>query len=233
MQIWLDTINCEAVAHGAERGLISGVTTNPSILSKTKNVPETLLCLLELQKGPIAVQVTSDDVDTMIEEGKKIFEFSSRTIIKVPVNNKGLIVMRRLREEKIPVLGTAIFDPTQALLAANLGASYLSPYFSHMHENGHAHESLKTMISIVQTYPQTKILAASIKTLDDLLFCALLEVEAVTIKDDLYYQLVGYHHLAEKFTQKFSADWKQAHGNVSIKDLLKFPKLEPYKQNRY
>lgn len=220
MQIWLDTINCDAVADGAASGIIAGVTTNPSILSKTKNVPETLLRLLELQQGPIAVQVTSADVDAMVEEGKKIFEFSPRLIVKVPINNKGLIVMRRLREEKIPVLGTAVFDPTQALLAANLGASYISPYFSHMRDCGNAEALLKTIASVVQAHPQTKMLVASIKTLEDLLYCALLDVDAITIKDHLYYQLVESHALVEKFLQKFSSEWKQTHGDASIKDLL-------------
>lgn len=219
MQFWLDTINLEAIADAAKTGILSGVTTNPSILSKAKNVPETLAALLEIQQGPVAVQVTAEDAENMILEGREIFGFSDRMIIKIPVNNEGLIAIGQLRKEKIPVLGTAIFHPTQALLAANQGATYVSPYFARIEEIGDERESLSNMATILQKN-DTKILAASMRNLDDLVFCALLGISAVTIKEDLYYQLVASHPLLEKFTQKFLFEWREAHGNVSIKNLL-------------
>lgn len=218
MQIWLDTINLKVVADAAKTGIIAGITTNPSILSRTQNVKETLTRLLDMQKGCVAVQVTAQDVENMVEEGEHIFEFSSRMIIKVPVNNNGLVAMHQLCEKKIPVLGTGIFHPSQALLAANHGAAYISPYFSHI---DNAHETLKTIATILRTTPyKTKLLAASLRNLDDLLYCSLLGADAVTIKDDLYYKLVADHYLWEKFSQQFIGDWQQTHGNASIKDLL-------------
>lgn len=219
MQIWLDTINLEVVADAVKAGIISGITTNPSILSKTKNVSSTLRALLELQTGPIAVQVTSEDADNMLLEGREIFEFSNRTIIKIPVNQEGLIAIAQLHKESIPVLGTGIFHPIQAMLAAKQGATYISPYFSHIQDIANPYESLKDMMNVIQEYP-TKILAASIRNIDDLIYCACLGVNSVTIKDDLYFQIISEHSLLEKASQKFQSDWQAMHGTCSIKDLL-------------
>ncbi len=221
MEIWLDTVNLEVVSDAAKTGIVSGVTTNPSILSRTKNVEETLTHLLDLQNGPVAVQVTTQDSENMIEEGISIFEFSNRMIVKVPVNNNGLIAMHQLYEKQIPVLGTAIFHPKQALLAANLGAAYIAPYFSHIGEIGNANEILKTIVTILRANnSKTKLLVASLRNLDDFIYCALIGADSVTIKDDLYYKLVADHHLSEKFTQKFLSDWHQTHGNGSLKNHL-------------
>lgn len=232
MQIWLDTINLELIADAAKIGIISGITTNPSILSKAKNVPEILVSLLELQDGPVAVQVTAEDADNMILEAREIFSISKRMIIKIPVNIRGLTAMRQLRKENIPVLGTAIFHPTQALLAINQGATYIAPYFSHISDISDANQSLKTMATIVQNGP-TKILVASLKNLEDIVSCSLLGVDAITIKDELYLKLVSEHPLLEKFTQKFLSDWKEAHGNLSIKNLLPKKKILPKEQPSY
>lgn len=217
MQIWLDTINLEVVEDAARRGLLSGVTTNPSILSRTKNVKETLSELLKIQPGPLAIQVTSNDAQKMVQEGERIFQFSKRAVIKVPVNRNGLEAMRHLRQENIPVLGTGVFNPTQALLAAHHGAAYIAPYYAHIGEK--AQETLKTISSLLKSR-QTKILVASLRTLEDLITCSLIGVEAITIKDDLYQKLIADHEQLEAFIQKFSAEWQQTHGTASIKNLL-------------
>lgn len=221
MKIWLDTVNLDVVADAAKTGVISGITTNPTILSRTKNVEETLTNFLEMQQGPVAVQVTAQDVESMVEEGEHIFKFSDRLIIKIPVNSNGLIAMHQLCKKQIPVLGTGIFHPCQALLAANHGAAYISPYFSHIGDIGNANDTLKTIRTILrENHYKTKLLVASLRNIDDLIYCSLIGVDAVTIKDDLYYKLVDDHYLWEKFSLKFLSDWQQTHGNASIKDLL-------------
>ena len=111
-------------------------------------------------------------------------------IVKIPLNKNGLIAITELSKEKIPILGTGILHPHQALLAANLGVKYISPYFSHIKDFGDAYESLETMATILKE-SQTKILAASIRNLEDLIFCAEVGIEGVTIKDELYYELVA------------------------------------------
>lgn len=229
MEIWLDTINVELAAKASRCGIISGITTNPSLLSKSPNVNKTLTGLLKAQPGPVAVQVTGQTAAEMSDEGKHIFDFSDRMIIKVPVSSQGLEAIHLLCSEKIPVLGTGVFYPAQALLAAKLGVKYIAPYYAHINEIGNAYDTLKTIKEMFGShgYP-AKILAASVRTLDDFIKCAHLGIEAVTIKDELYHALVAEPALLEKFNQKFSSEWCNAHGNVSIKYFLQKIPEESY-----
>lgn len=221
MEIWLDTIDEDVIADAVKTGVIAGVTTNPSILSNANNVSDTLLRLLEIQQGPVAVQVTSSDPLAMIEEGKRISEFSSRLIVKVPINRHGLIAIKELHRDRIPILGTGIIFPTQALLASYAEVAYIAPYFSHMGDVGDAGAMLKNMIDILQaTKSSTKILAASLKQLDHLILCASLGISAVTIKPDLYHKLMADYPIVEGFSQRFLFDWAETHGKLSIKDAL-------------
>jgi transaldolase len=129
MQIWLDTVNLEIVKDAAMRGILSGVTTNPSILSQTRDVPATLAHLLELQPGSVAVQVTSHTADAMIEEARSIHAFSSRTIVKIPVHREGLKAMHNLYDEKIPVLGTGVFSPLSSASRGQPGSDLYQSLF--------------------------------------------------------------------------------------------------------
>ena len=221
MKIWLDTIDCEAIADGVNTGILFGVTTNPSILSTTQNVRQTLSKILDLQPGPVAVQVTSTDPEEMVDEGMRIFEFSSRIIIKVPVNRNGLIAIKKLKEHHIPIMGTAVLFPAQVLLASTLEVPYIAPYFSHMGDFIEASATLKKMQEILlANHSSTNILAASLKQIDHILYCASLGIEAITIKPDLYYKLIAEHPLIEGFIQKFQSDWNRTHGQISIKEAL-------------
>jgi TalC/MipB family fructose-6-phosphate aldolase len=221
MEIWLDTIDYETIADGARAGIISGVTTNPGILSQTKHVRETLTKLLDLQSGPVAVQVTSTDPEGIIEEGRSAFAFSSRIIVKVPINHNGLIAIKKLRDEGVPIMGTGILFSSQALLASNLGVSYIAPYFSHIDNPSGPLSVLKTMIGIVGANgSSTKILVASLKQVEQIVDCASLGVAAATIKPDLYRALMATHPLVEGFSEKFLQSWKQTHGSHSLKTYL-------------
>lgn len=213
MEIWLDTIDEEAIADGVKTGVVSGVTTNPSILCQARNIRETLLRLLGVQPGPVAVQVTANAPEEMVEEGLRIYALSSRFIVKVPVNRQGLIVMKQLRKENVPVMGTGVLFPAQALLASNAGVSYMAPYFSHMGSEEEASRALKTMNDVLHHSP-TKILAASLKQVEHIVLCASLGIAAATIKPDLYYKLLADHPVVEGFMQKFSAEWAAAHGRL-------------------
>jgi len=142
-------------------------------------------------------------------------------IVKVPVNRQGLIAIKQLRSEKIPVLGTGILYPAQALLASHLGVEYIAPYFSHMSALGDAVSGIQTMAGILRASgSSTKILAASLKQVDHILSMAALGVQAVTIKPDLYHKLLEVQPLVEGFSQKFSLDWIQKQGQRSLIDAL-------------
>lgn len=223
MEIWLDTIDCKTIEDGVQMGMISGITTNPSILSLTNNVFDTLSKILDIQPGPVAVQVTSIEVEEIVQEAIKLYEFSSRIVVKIPINRNGLMALKQVRHENIPTLGTAILSPSQVLLAANLGVNYVAPYFAHIGDFTNSCETLTTMIKILHANQlPTKMLVASLRHLDHLVFCASLGVEAVTIKPDLYYKLCEDHPQAEIFTKKFLSDWEQVHGKISVTDALTF-----------
>lgn len=217
MQIWLDTIDLGLVKEAAHAGIISGVTTNPSILSRSRNVPETLRTLLDIQPGRVAVQVTGENSDAIIEEAHSIAAFSERMAVKIPLHYQGLVAMYALRREKIPLLATAIFHPKQALLAAQAGVTYIAPYFFHMGEERFDH--LNAMVTILQGYP-TKILVASLKTLSDLIFCATIGVAACTIKKELYLELMAEPPSMKEALQRFSTEWEAGQGGISIGRLL-------------
>jgi TalC/MipB family fructose-6-phosphate aldolase len=220
VDLWLDTIQLQTVEEAQKFVHVAGVTTNPSLLSKSKNVKKTLEDLLKAQKGPVAVQVTRDETALMIEEGLSIFHFSKRCIVKVPVTKMGLAAIRILVAKKIPVMATGILTPLQALLASEHGASYIAPYYSHMGEMREAH--LEKMCALLQVnHLPTKILAASVKTVEDFLFCASLGIDAVTIKEELYQSLVATNPQTEQFNLKFKEEWQQDHGNHDLNSLLK------------
>jgi TalC/MipB family fructose-6-phosphate aldolase len=218
LEIWLDTIDEDVIVEAVKTLPIAGVTTNPSILSTADNVLDAIQRLLEIQPGPVAVQVTAREAEVMVEEGLCIAALSPRIIIKVPINRDGLIAIHHLRKAEVSVMGTAVLFPAQALLACNHGVSYIAPYFSHMGLLGDAHAALKHMVAIAGG--SSKILAASLKQIDQVIFCALQGVSAVTLKPDLYRQLVAHHPIVEGFIDKFSADWAHTHGDVSLVPYL-------------
>ena len=218
MQIWLDTIDLKVISEAISLKILSGVTTNPSILSHTSSIRKTLLEILALYSGPLAIQVTADRAKEMIEEGKKIYSFSKRAIVKVPITREGLIAISHLIAEGVPVMGTAIIEASQAFLAASYGAAYIAPYFSHLED---PYVILKKIVDILQVnHSSTKILAASVKKVEDLLFCASLGIDSITIKADLFYKLLEKNPKVESFSEKFRSDWEKTHGKLSIKEAL-------------
>ena len=127
MEIWLDTIDEDVITDGVKTGVLAGVTTNPSILSNAHNVLETLTRLLDIQSGPVAVQVTSSDPLAMVDEGMRIFELSSRFIIKVPINRNGLIAIKQLQSEKGPRHGHRRFISLSSAAGISLGVAISLP----------------------------------------------------------------------------------------------------------
>lgn len=205
MHLWLDTIDEKAIAEALKCSEVAGVTTNPTILSKARDVSATLKTLLKVQPGHLAVQVTTDTAEEIYAEAKSIATYSERIIIKIPVTEQGLIAMRKLKKEQIPIMGTAVLFESQAYLASLLNITYISPYFSHL-EN--PVETIKKMLTILSK-SQTKLLVASVKTLEQLLSCSQLDVEAITIKPELYQQLLATPASVKIFLEKFSTDWLQ------------------------
>lgn len=211
MDIWLDTANIQAIKKAVQCGLLSGVTTNPTIIASSKLDLESLLeGLLDNQEGPVTVQVMSDETEEMVRQGQTLFSFSNRLIVKVPVTKKGLEAIHRLSRQGIPTMATVLFTPQQAFMAAIAGADYIAPYISRLEKTGQdPWAMLASIIRIFNNYRfKTKILGASIKTVEQVMQCTELGLYGVTIKEDLLDQLMEDHALTTQSVQTFIEDYK-------------------------
>lgn len=210
MEIWLDSLNEDLIVQAVEMGLLFGVTTNPSILADSPNIDSTISTLLNSQPGPITYQLTANNSTEMIGQAKTIHAISDRIIIKVPVTQEGLKTIHQLSQMRIPTMATVIFDYRQYLLAAKAGALYAAPYYSSIVKaGGNADQEILRMCQIKKQYGfSTKILAASLHTLQQFDACADLNVDAITLKDALFHKLIQDHPFTIERVQIFEEAWK-------------------------
>lgn len=213
MEIWLDTIDDKVIASADRFGVFYGVTTNPSSLSQRKEPHQQIIThLLEIQDGPVAVQVTATTAAEMIAQAEELQSRSERIIIKIPVSQEGFIALRHLGLKEIPTMATAVFHPKQFLLAALAGATYIAPYLGRMADAGISpFEVLKSAVAMYKQYQfPTKILAAALKSVDHIQKCAELGISAVTIKDELFQQFISEHPLTIQAINNFAKDSEQS-----------------------
>lgn len=214
MDIWLDTTNIRTIRKAVAFGLLAGVTTNPSLIAEAKrDVEEILKDLLHHQEGPVTVQVVAEGTSEMVRQGQDLYSVSNKLIVKVPVTKNGLEAIHLLSRQAIPTMATAIFHPHQALLAAIAGANYVAPYIGAIEKNnGNPWQLLKTLVHIFAQYRlTTKILGASIHSIEQVMQCAEIGISAITIKDDLFEKLVQSDPLTLERTEQFAKDWNGLH----------------------
>lgn len=210
MEIWLDTVNIHLIQKAVRLGVLSGVTTNPSVIAESKrSLEEVLEDLLHYQEGPVAAQVVAEDTSEMVQQGQNLFSFSNRIIVKVPTTSKGLEAIHLLSRQGIPTMATVIFNPHQVLMAALVGANYVAPYISRIESSGEdPWISLSSMGHILNNYRlTTKILGASLKQVEHVSKAAELGIYGVTVKDALFEKLIEDHPLTAECVKKFAGDW--------------------------
>jgi len=215
IELWLDGLEKDSIVHANELGFLHGVTTNPRIIASNKqNQSAAIKEVLKLFDGPLAVQVTSFNADTMIAQAKELREISNRIIIKIPCLQSGYKAMGSLTKLKIPVMATAIYTLRQYLLASFYGVEYAAPYFSRIIKNlenspemsvteatFQAHSIVQQMVELShQSCP--KVLVAAIKNPS--------QMDAL-IKHGSYYMTVAGEVLTEflEDNAKTSADTKE------------------------
>lgn len=210
MEVWLDTCDSKSIDAAMRFGIIYGITSNPTILAEAGKDPEKVIQqVLDIQEGPLAVQVTADQAEEMIQQAEALHAFSKRIIVKVPVTKQGLIAMSVLSKKGIQILATAVFEPRQALFAAIAGVQYVAPYVGRMFDAGiDAYTSLQTMVKMFQQHKvPTKIMAAALKNTDQIVACAEMGIEAVTLKNTLFQQFVADEPLSMDCLRVFERDW--------------------------
>jgi transaldolase len=219
MEIWLDTTNPETIQQAVRLGILTGITTNPSLIaSSQKEMSPLLESLLELQEGPVTVQVVAEDANEMVQQGQALYSFSNRIIVKVPMTRNGLEAIHQLASQGIPTMATVIFHSRQALMAALAGAYYVAPYLSRIEAGGEdPRKMLTTTLEMFHNYRlQTKVLGASLTSVEQVVKCAELGIYGITVKDKLFEKLIEDHPLTLEGVDKFAEDWKSVSNSLFI-----------------
>lgn len=212
MKFFVDTADTSEIKRAADAGLIDGVTTNPSLMSKVageerspKDVLEEICATVD---GPISAEVVATETDAMVTEGKELAKIADNIVVKVPLTEAGLVACRRLRAADIGVNVTLCFSPTQALLAAKAGATFVSPFIGRIDDiAGDGVELIRQIRIIYDNYDfDTEILAASIRHPQHVVEVAMLGADIATIPPKVLWQLVK-HPLTDRGLEAFLADW--------------------------
>ncbi len=214
MRFFLDTANIEHIREANEMGVICGVTTNPSLVAKEgRDFNEVLKEITEIVDGPISGEVISEDAAGMIKEGRKIAAIHKNMIVKIPMTAEGLKAVKVLSKEGIKTNVTLIFSSTQALLAANAGATYVSPFLGRIDDiSMNGMELVRTIADIFGIHGiETEIIAASVRTPIHVIEAAKAGADIATIPYSLAMQMIK-HPLTDQGLEKFKADWASAFG---------------------
>ena len=224
MRFLLDTADLSAIRRLIEFYPIEGITTNPTILAREGGNLRRLLLEIRETIGDLElhVQATEEDYAGMIREAEAIVSFlGENTFVKIPVTANGLRAIEELRQRDFLVTATAILTPTQALLASEAGATYVAPYVGRCTRSGGDGIQLVKDIDQLFTYgeSETAILAASFKSVDEILKVALSGAEAATISPDLLEKMLA-HPTTDSSLEGFAEDWQSAFGGKPLYDLL-------------
>jgi transaldolase len=210
MKFFIDTANIEEIREANALGLLSGVTTNPSLVAKEKNIsfPDRLKEITELVSGSVSAEVIALDYDGMIKEGLELAAIAPNITIKVPMTPDGLKAVKTFTEKGIKTNVTLIFSANQALMAARAGATYVSPFLGRLDDIGQ--DGLKLISDIADIFAihgiESEIIAASIRHPMHVTEAALKGAHIATVP---YKVIMGmFHHpLTDKGIEAFLKDW--------------------------
>jgi transaldolase len=213
MQIFLDTANIAEIREAASWGILSGVTTNPTLIAKEKGADfkQTISEIAELVEGPISAETVSLDAEGMVREGHEYYQWNTeRVIIKVPSTPEGLKAVYRLAKEGIRTNVTLCFNAAQALFAARAGAFIISPFIGRVDDSGVDGMALiREIAAIYRNDPQikTQILSASIRHPRHIIESAIAGAHIATCPFPVIKQAMK-HPLTDSGIERFLADWK-------------------------
>ena len=215
MRFFLDTANVEYIKEINEMGVICGVTTNPSLVAKEgRDFNEVIKEITEIVDGPISGEVVSEDAEGMIKEGREIAKIHKNMIVKIPMTGEGLKATKVLASEGVKTNVTLIFSATQALLAANAGATYVSPFLGRVDDISMIGMDLVRDIAEIFAIHgiETEIIAASVRNPIHVIEAAKAGADIATVPYDLVKQMLK-HPLTDQGLEKFKADWAAAFGD--------------------
>lgn len=216
MKFFIDTANVEDIKKANDMGVICGVTTNPSLIAKEgRDFNEVIKEITSIVDGPISgeVKATTVDAEGMIREGREIAAIHPNMVVKIPMTIEGLKAVKVLSSEGIKTNVTLIFTANQALLAAEAGASYVSPFLGRLDDiNQPGIDLVRTIAEIFSIYGyETEIIAASVRNPIHVTDCALAGADIATVPYKVIEQMTK-HPLTDQGIEKFQADYKAVFG---------------------
>ena len=216
MKFFIDTANVEDIRKANDMGVICGVTTNPSLIAKEgRDFNEVIKEITTIVDGPISgeVKATTVDAEGMIAEGREIAKIHPNMVVKIPMTVEGLKATQVLSSEGIPVNVTLIFSANQAILAANAGAAYVSPFLGRLDDiNTPGIDLIRNISEIFDIYGyDTEIIAASVRNPIHVTDCALAGADIATVPYKVIEQMTK-HPLTDQGIEKFQADYKAVFG---------------------
>lgn|SRR5690606_37168793 len=217
MRFFIDTANIDQIREINSWGVLSGVTTNPSLIAKEgRDLKAVIQEIASIVDGSISVEVLSTDAEGMIREGREYARWSDKIAVKVPMTAEGLKATHALSKDDIPVNVTLIFQANQALLAARAGAAYVSPFLGRLDDI--SHDGMELIRDIAEIFDHhdidTEIIAASIRHPVHVTQAALAGADIATCPYDVLVKMVR-HPLTDAGIARFLADWEAARSKGS------------------
>jgi transaldolase len=218
MKIFLDTANIDEIKDAAALGVLDGVTTNPSLLSKENrgDYQAMLKEICDIVQGPVSAEVVSEDKDEMIRQAHDLAEISEHIVIKVPLVPEGIRAVKQLSENNIKTNVTLCFSASQAIIAAKAGATYISPFVGRLDDI--AMDGMGVVADIIEIYENyaysTQVLVASIRHMQHVLDSATMGADVATIPYKVMMQMMK-HPLTDIGIVNFNKDWEK------VKALIK------------
>lgn len=211
MKFFIDTANIEEIKKANELGLLDGVTTNPSLVSKEgRDFKDLITEICDIVKGPVSAEAISTDAEGMIKEARELSGLADNIVVKIPMIKEGLRAVKTLSGEGIKTNVTLCFSPIQALMAAKAGANYVSPFVGRLDDISHVGmELVEKIVTIYENYGfDTEVIVASIRNPVHVLDAALIGADIATIPYKVMEQLIK-HPLTGIGVERFLADWKK------------------------
>ena len=211
MKFFIDTANVDEIREAASLGVLDGVTTNPSLVAKEgRKFHEVLREIVSLVNGPISAEVTTTVPEEMLAQGRELAKIHPNIVVKLPLTREGLQTCKKLRAEDIRVNVTLCFSPTQALIAAKAGASYISPFVGRLDDISHdGMDLIRQIRAIYDNYDfDTEILVASVRHPLHVVEAALAGADVATIPFKVIMQMI-HHPLTDIGQAKFLDDFRK------------------------
>ncbi len=210
MKFFIDTANLGQIKEAAAMGLLDGVTTNPSLVAKEgKNFLDLLNEIIKIVDGPISAEVVSTEYEGILKEADELSKIHKNIVIKVPLIKEGIKAVKTLSSRGIKTNVTLCFSPTQALLAAKAGATYISPFVGRLDDiSTNGMELIRQIVTIYKNYGyKTEVLVASIRHPLHVVEAAMMGADVCTMPFDVIDKLFK-HPLTDIGLDKFLSDWK-------------------------